>query len=152
MFTNASDASTFIFGGRARFTLTSKATGKSFTFKMDAPKDRESNQFSSSIRFVKVLDGPNNAWDGDWRFLGFVQCDENEPTSCLIAGKSGLPDAPSFKALSWALAHLGRGNIPEGLEIRHEGKCCRCGRSLTVPSSIDTGIGPECARKMGGAA
>jgi hypothetical protein len=27
-----------------------------------------------------------------------------------------------------------------------EGKCGKCGRALTVPSSILTGIGPECSK------
>lgn len=35
-----------------------------------------------------------------------------------------------------------------GLEIWHEGRCCRCGRTLTVPESIANGIGPECITKQ----
>jgi hypothetical protein len=31
-------------------------------------------------------------------------------------------------------------------EVWHEGKCGKCGRALTVPSSILTGIGPECSK------
>ena len=34
-------------------------------------------------------------------------------------------------------------------EFRHEGRCGRCGRALTVPESIDTGFGPHCAAEMG---
>lgn len=34
-----------------------------------------------------------------------------------------------------------------GLTIRHEGKCGKCGRALTHPDSLDSGIGPECARR-----
>lgn len=29
------------------------------------------------------------------------------------------------------------------------GKCCRCGRKLTVPASLHRGMGPECANKSG---
>ncbi len=144
MFTKAHDAKRFIFAGNARFTLTSTKTDTSFTFKMNAPKDDD------GIRFVKVLNGPDNSWDGDWMHLGFVKMKEDgTPATDLIAGKKGRPDAPSFKALSWTLAKLNRDNIPEALEIRHEGKCCKCGRALTVPESVDTGIGPECRKKMG---
>lgn len=28
-----------------------------------------------------------------------------------------------------------------------EGRCCRCGRELTVPASIHAGMGPDCAQK-----
>ena len=39
----------------------------------------------------------------------------------------------------------------EGGDLRtvralHSGCCGRCGRKLTVPESIDTGLGPVCAR------
>ena len=57
-------------------------------------------------------------------------------------------DAPSFRAMSYALKNLYDDKIPEALEIRHEGSCGRCGRPLTVPSSIDRGIGPDCAALM----
>ena len=36
-----------------------------------------------------------------------------------------------------------------GFEIMHEGRCCRCNRTLTHPDSIKTGIGPECAKHFG---
>jgi hypothetical protein len=143
MFTKAHDAKRFIYAGNARFTLTSTKTDTSFTFKMNAPKNDD------GIRFVKVLNGPDNSWDGDWMFLGHVKMWGGFPTTDLIAGKKGHPDAPSFKALSWTLSQLNQDNIPEALEIRHEGKCCKCGRTLTVPESIDTGVGPECRKKMG---
>jgi hypothetical protein len=29
----------------------------------------------------------------------------------------------------------------------NEGRCCRCGRELTVPASIHAGMGPDCAEK-----
>ena len=143
MFTKAQDAKRFIYAGNARFTLTSTKTDTSFTFKMNAPKNDD------GIRFVNVLNGPDNSWDGDWMFLGHVKMWGGFPTTDLIAGKKGRPDAPSFKALSWALSQLNRDNIPEALEIRHEGRCCKCNRVLTHPSSIDTGVGPECRKKMG---
>lgn len=31
-----------------------------------------------------------------------------------------------------------------GWNVHHVGHCCRCGKRLTVPASIETGIGPEC--------
>jgi hypothetical protein len=40
--------------------------------------------------------------------------------------------------------------LPGGYKIHHEGRCGKCGRLLTVPESVETGIGPECAKRMGG--
>jgi hypothetical protein len=34
------------------------------------------------------------------------------------------------------------------VEFWHEGYCGRCGRELTVPESIERGLGPQCARRM----
>ena len=142
MFTEANTALDFILAGKARFTLTSKVSGKSFTFKVDAPKNRQTGR---SILFVKVLNGPNNAWDGDWLFLGFIHPDNSFR---LASGKKGHPEAPSFLVMDWTLNQLFEGKIPETLEIRHEGRCGRCGRALTRPESIDSGFGPECITKF----
>ena len=136
-FTTATEALDFIFSGKAKPTLTS-ASGNHFTFKIDAGKDDD-------IFFVKVLNGPDNSWNGDWQFIGFVKAVAGIPTSCLLAGKKGHPNSTSFKALSWALAHLNRGDIPADLTIQHNDKCGACGRELTDPVSVATGLGPICA-------
>jgi hypothetical protein len=39
-------------------------------------------------------------------------------------------------------------NLPDFIEVWHEGKCGKCGRTLTVPSSIESGIGPECMKSL----
>lgn len=42
--------------------------------------------------------------------------------------------------------------FPEQLDkyliIYNEGKCVRCGRTLTTPESVSMSIGPECAKQM----
>ena len=35
-----------------------------------------------------------------------------------------------------------------GFEMLHEGRCGRCARRLTVPASVASGIGPECAKMV----
>jgi hypothetical protein len=48
--------------------------------------------------------------------------------------------------IRWAVKAVAKGSLPEGYKIQHEGKCCRCGRTLTTPESIERGIGPECVK------
>jgi hypothetical protein len=55
-----------------------------------------------------------------------------------------------MKAFAWTWSHIVGEVLPnEQLEIWHEGRCARCNRRLTVPASIASGFGPECAGKAG---
>lgn len=150
MFTDANTALDFILAGKSRFTLTSKVSGTSFTFKVDAPKNRETGEVDRSILFVKVLTGPDNSWNGDWDFIGFIR-PQTGIHPRLMGGWKGKPGTSAFLAMDWTLHMLQGGEIPDTLEIRHEGKCGRCGRTLTRPDSIDSGFGPECSSKVGAA-
>ena len=59
-------------------------------------------------------------------------------------------DDPRLAGFRWIVSRLARGEDISGkVTIRHEGRCGRCGRKLTTPASIDTGIGPVCAERMG---
>ena len=134
--TDAADAIEFAFGGKARFTLVSKASGKRYTFRIAKAKD------SDDMFFVSLLTGPSN--ETDYEYLGFVKM----PRRALIAGRKGNPNHPAFIALDWALANLDAGTMHEKLEFWHEGRCARCARPLTDPVSIERGFGPECATKV----
>lgn len=62
-------------------------------------------------------------------------------------------DAQSAQAFRWVFARLAAGQDlvagEHSVTIRHEDRCARCGRTLTVPASIDSGFGPQCAEKVG---
>lgn len=133
---SAADATQFVFGGRARFTLVSKETGHRKTFKVAQAKD------NSDMFFASLLTGPSN--ESDYQYIGFVK----RPALGLVAGKKGRASHPAFVALDWALRHLETGHMPEKLEVWHEGCCARCGRALTDPTSIQRGFGPECVKHL----
>jgi hypothetical protein len=60
------------------------------------------------------------------------------------------PDAPSAKAFAWLFPKLAAGaKLDDLVELYHEGRCGRCGRTLTVPESVATGFGPNCAAELG---
>ena len=129
---DAADAHQFIFGGRSRFTLVSKKTGKRYTYRVSKAKDID------DMFFASLLVGQNN--DADYEYIGFIKIPQGE----LIAGKKGNPAHPAYKALDWALRQLRQNSMHEQLEFWHEGRCARCGRALTDPASIEAGFGPEC--------
>ena len=133
------DAQRFIFAGNATVTLRSTKTGNRFTYKVQKSDD-------GKVHFVKVLTGPENTTD--FTYMGlfgrggtyFHGKKEKTPIS---------PDAPCAKAWGFFVDCLDGLTFPNTLEVWHEGRCCRCGRLLTVPESVRLGIGPECAGKMG---
>jgi hypothetical protein len=133
----------FVRGGRAIFTV-SNASGKHYTFRVKASKPSE--KYPKVSHFVQMLTGPDNT--SDYTYVGMLT---DEDTVRLTAKSKYNADSEPVKVFNWALRVIGgKAGLPAGYNIQHEGRCCRCGRVLTVPQSIESGIGPECAQKMAG--
>lgn len=131
-FQTAAVALQFLLAGRARFTLVSEKTGTRYTYRI-TQKD------ATSPHFVGVMTGSDN--ESSYTYMGTVF----EGTTYRHGKKSHLsPEAPSSKAFAWAWGYLAKGQMPPSCEVWHEGRCGRCGRALTVPESIESGIGPVC--------
>lgn len=139
--TDAKKALDFVYGGNATFTVVSNKTGTRFTFRAREYK-KSKTKYDKPLIFVKVLTGTDN--ENSYTYIGFLN-HSNKGT--LSAGKQGLYQSPSFKAMSWVVKALSKGIMPEDLSFYHCGKCARCGRTLTVPESIESGFGPICASR-----
>ncbi len=128
----------FLLAGRARFTLVSKATGTRFTYQVR-------RKAGADVFFVSVLTGGDN--ENDYTYLGFIKA---ERPSEFVLGRARLHtgSAPSVKAFAWAWPRIAFGSLPTTCEVHHEGRCGRCGRALTVPESIASGLGPECIKAV----
>lgn len=122
----------FILAGNATFTILNTYTKNRFTFKLHKSK-------STEIFYLSVLTGSDN--ESNYTYLGFIK-----DGSLLHGGRktSISKDATIFKSIDWVLRHVNV--LPENVEVWHEGKCGKCGRKLTVPSSIESGLGPECRK------
>lgn len=130
----------YMLAGRATVTLVSKKTGQRFTFKIKSPKEANDD----APRFVNLLRGADN--EGDYSYMATIFSRKDLRWSA----KSKVEQtAPSAKAFQWAFNKLIAGQLPDQLEIWHEGRCGKCGRKLTVPESIATGLGPECSANAG---
>lgn len=137
LMTNVDAIRRFTRAGKATITLSSTKTGRRYTYKVTKVPD------SNDRFFVKILTGPNN--EADFQYLGFLQGTQLKQTARSCAHR----EDPQFLAvLFFCQKVLKDGNIPDGLEVRHEGRCGRCNRKLTTPESIDRGIGPECWSRM----
>ena len=137
----ADKVKTFFFAGKAVFTLRNSNTGNRFTYKVTAPKKQKDPK--NPVYFVKVMNGSDN--ESSYAFAGTI-FDKNSYTH---SKKSMInSDATSVKVIESFVGFLTKDKVPNGVEVWHEGKCGRCGRRLTVPDSIYTGIGPECAKQI----
>lgn len=135
-----SDYRKFILGGKAKFTIRNAKNGNRFTYKVTAPKDTDKD--NPNVFYVSTLTSSDN--DNGYTYIGYIHKNKN---SFIHGTKSKISsDAPSVAAFNFVFNELIARNINNvKLEIWHEGKCCRCGRTLTVPESIASGIGPECS-------
>ena len=129
----------FLMGGNAYFTVVNPTTGSRYTFRVS---QRENEDHTKSPFFVSVLTGPDN--EHSYSYLGTMW-----PDGRYFPGKKSHigPDAPSNRCFSWLAGVLVREDADTQLsriEFWHEGRCGKCGRKLTVPESIESGIGPVC--------
>jgi hypothetical protein len=128
----AESVCTFIDAGNATLTLKSERTGNRFTYKVRQSDD-------GSVGFVSLMYGTDN--ETAFQYLGIIR-----DGAYSHGRKSRITEsAPGAMAFAWFHAHLQLHRLPDNLQVWHEGKCGRCGRKLTVPESVERGLGPECA-------
>ena len=129
-FATAEDAVNFIRAGRAAIVMESQATGRSFAYRI------ERSRYGAKY-FVKLMT------NGGLEYQGVLS---NNGIS--ITGKSDArSDDMAVRAFGYSWRHLLEGRLPPQVILLHQGRCGACHRALRDPTSIGTGIGPECRRK-----
>jgi hypothetical protein len=129
---NNSDALKFIFAGKSIVTFLNTKTGNRFTFKTKIAKNSE-------LFFVSVLTNPEM-----YQYVGTVV------DKVFKHGKKSKisADAQSVRTFEYVLNKLKANNLPDFIEVWHEGRCGKCGKTLTDPVSIERGFGPFCINKV----
>jgi len=121
----------FILGGKSFVTFLNTKTDNRFTFKVVKHK-------KDDIYFVNVLTGPDI-----YTFVGTVK-----DSVFKYSKKSNISnEAQSVKVFNYIVNKLASNNLPDFIEIYHDGKCGKCGKRLTDPTSIKIGFGPFCINK-----
>lgn len=150
--TTAEAVKAFVLAGNATITLVSKRTGTRFTYKVRRAKP-DDQRGPVNMFFVSLLTGADN--EGDFQYLGFIRTENASPTQRRGFFHGGRKSkittmAPSYTAFAWFWGKVAAlGVLPDELEVWHEGRCGRCGRKLTVPTSIASGFGPDCIDMVG---
>jgi hypothetical protein len=135
-FTTAAAAKQFMLGGNATVTLVSTKTGTRFTYQIRGKDD---------VHFISLLRGPDN--EADYKYLGRLDAQGRLWIGRKVPKPGDIgPGAPASLAFAYAWGRVSAGLMRDSLEIWHEGRCGRCNRKLTVPSSIASGFGPECVK------
>lgn len=145
--TTAKAALDYITGGKSKFTLVSIATGNRFTYTMkNAPMGE--GKYNPDIKNIRVMTGADNMTS--YTYFGRLLKNSVGDTWYYTHGVSTriTTDATSVRAFLYVFQRLVRGILPTDVEIWHEGVCGRCGRTLTVPESIENGFGPECIKRV----
>lgn len=121
----------YILAGKSFVTFQNPQTGNRFTYKVVKHK-------VDDIYFVHVLTNSDT-----YMFLGTIK---NFVFRYSPKSKIGK-DAKSLIVFDYVFHHLGMGTLNTTIEIFHDGKCGKCGRQLTDPISVETGLGPYCRKK-----
>ena len=146
----------FFLAGQALFTVSPSAEfvakhGRShYTYLIDRVDHAAVDDYPArSSYYVRMLAGPDNT--SDYLYLGMLL-----PSAGRIftTRASRLPkDSLAFEIVQRVLMRVWAGQgeaiAASGWKVQHCGRCGRCGRTLTRPESIESGIGPECSRKLG---
>ena len=126
-------ALSFILGGNSTFTCLNVKTSNRFTFKVSKHK-------KDNIYFVKVLTGTDQ-----YTYIGVI----DKSSVYKHSSKSSIkPDSQSAKVFNYIYNMLKLNLLPDFIEIWHSGLCGKCGKKLTVPSSIKSGFGPDCFKRI----
>ena len=131
----------FIKAGKAVFTV-SNNKGEHYTFKVCKVKTGYLTQY-----FVKLRTGE------DYTYMGMMKSNPSptfiHPYAIPTKASKMKADSKPFMVFNWAICVIFNSKeLPAGYAIQHEGKCGKCGRPLTNPQSIETGLGPVCSGKL----
>lgn len=135
----------YVTAGKAIVTVLNTKTDGRCTYKVQAAGRTAAEQLAAEILFVSVLVGPEN--NSHYKYIGIIIRRSGEFKT---TAKTKLPlDDARLQGFAWLLRNSHRlENFPH-VEVRHHNNCGKCGRTLTVPASVDTGLGPVCARTLG---
>ncbi len=129
------------------YTIQSTRTGDHRTFRISTQV--ATAEFAPGLRVVGLLTGPDN--QNDYTGFGFV----DEEGIHVWSNKRGSDTLwEKYAEMLWSLAldAVLSPWVQNGYRLMMEGRCLKCNRVLTEPTSVTTGIGPVCAERAAAAA
>src|SRR5580658_5026755 len=137
----------WILAGESIFTIEIPASANvdkpHYTFKVQ--KVEASDRWPEAF-FTKLLTGCDN--ENSYTYVGKMNpaTGQTKTTGKSTKFEGTYPLRLLNRTLARVWANENEAFENAGYHVHHEGKCGRCGRTLTVPESIETGYGPECSK------
>lgn len=124
----------FMFGGKASFSIVNMKSGTTYKYRVSCPKD------SKDMFFVRVANKSDS-----YKYAGFIKFDETGHRFKYVKGNKGTLDRTDdpIKGIIYAISK-GNKPLPRPMIMVHHGKCACCGRSLDDAESVRRGFGPVC--------
>lgn len=128
---NMIDISNYIHGGHGVVTLVAP-DGVYHTYMFKKPYGTD--KFKDGTLFAYCLEGKNRCnYVGMWDTRNFRKTTNSEYEE----------DTDQFRGARYII-YMSLKDFNTPMKLYHEGVCCRCGRPLTTPESIERGMGPVC--------
>lgn len=118
--------------GKVIFTFLNKETENHRTFKICK------SDFADGKIVVSLLTGGDNTFN--YTSFGFL-----DPITYRVSIWKKFQNVENYPKYGRIIERMFTDLLPEKLVVSHSGKCFKCGRTLTTPESIESGIGPVCA-------
>ena len=133
------------FAGRSRITLVNTNKGTHVRLKVKEKKERRNGKLEGTGRFY-VFTSILNDGDTGWDFAGTMFKDSGN----YRLGNAHAKGSQTDRILAFTAKAINNPSIldEKGVQLFHEGRCCRCGMGLTHPESITIGVGPDCVKHM----
>lgn len=136
--TDIMEIANFVLAGNSIFTIKSANSGNHWTFRVQFKTRKSGTVFLDGLFFVQLMTAPQ-----EFTYLGII----DRLTYRITSKSCRKATSTEHKVIQYLLKYMNDLILNKNFEFYHEGKCGRCGRSLTDPESIKRGIGPACAER-----
>lgn len=151
------------------FTGTDNSKKSDYTLMGWVRKDGTFLRYSEAAEYMDLVSAIQEKEPGSWlvkfmeswakyKKMGWAPTDKMATRYGMARRKFGIPAClpPTDKGVLlekmfvwiWTRVHSELA-LPSNVEVWHEGSCCFCAKRLTVPASIELGMGPDCAEERG---
>ena len=137
----------YVLSGSSEFKLVSGKTSREIFYRVTR-KSAACTGSNNDNQFIYWLYS-GESYDS-LKYLGSIYFNKNQNCFEFARGKLGVGNKYSVevKAILYFMNRIYSGKFNTNIEIYHNGNCGKCGKKLRNVMSINTGLDPDCAKKV----